>query len=233
MRFRWRVRLSLPGRSLSRWLVTAGGLVVLAVALAGAAGPYQQTREFRAVSACSHCFDTEQGSIAAKRTYTTTSTHTDSDGQLRTTTTTHHELTWQRADGSRHTRDVPASFYTKAEEGRPATFHLWRTEVVGVQVPDATTWFLPQAGSTLRWWLLLASLGVGVLLWGLLFGWWDGVFMLAFRTFCWLFLSFLPTSLTAQVLAYGWGTGLVVEIVFAAVFASIAGWMLAGSLQGW
>jgi hypothetical protein len=38
-----------------------------------------------------------------------------------------------------------------------------------------------RAGQTLGYWLYLAHFGLGVLLWGLIFGWWDGLFMLAFR----------------------------------------------------
>ncbi|MEU7474661.1 hypothetical protein AB0A63_01670 [Lentzea sp. NPDC042327] len=243
MKVRWRrrglPRVSLPGRSPVRWLVTACGLGVLVVALIGGAEPYRQTREFRAVAACEQggggCFETERGSIADRRTYTTTSTQTDANGHSTTTTTTHFEVTWQRADGSRRARDVPSDFYSKAREGDAAELRLWRGEVVGVQVTGAEAWFLPTSGSTLRWWLHLGFLGLGVLLWGLFLGWWDGLFMLAFRTFAWMFLSFVPVSATTHALAYGWpgGWGLVGELAMAGVFTAIAGGMLYTSLDGW
>ncbi|MFF4624667.1 hypothetical protein [Nonomuraea jabiensis] len=236
-------RVSWPKRSLGRWIVAALGLGVLVSALLGAAGPYRQTREFREVVACDRgagdCFDDEPGSIVGRRTYTTTSTrtYTDANGQTHTdtTTTTHYEVTWRRADGSRQARDVSYSFYTKAKEGQPATLRVWRGEVVGVEVTGDAQWFLPESGAALNGWLYLAFFGLGVLLWGLLFGWWDGLFMLAFRTFAWMFMSLLPVSMTTEVLAYGLdtGTGLVVEILFALFFTGIAGGMLLGSLDAW
>ncbi|GGM75436.1 hypothetical protein GCM10011609_09210 [Lentzea pudingi] len=243
MRFRWRRwtlrRMRLPGRALGRWLVVVCGLGVLVVALAGAAGPFERTREFREVSACEQgaggCFDAEKGSIVARRTYTTTSTHTDANGSTTTTTTVHHEVTWQRADGSRRARDVPSSFYAAAPEGQEAVLQLWRGEVVGVKVMGAAAWFLPESGSSLRWWSYLAHLGVGVLLWGLLFGWWDGFFMLAFRLFCWMFLSVVPVGFVTHGLAYGFatGSGLVFEILTGAFFALVAGAMLVSTLNDW
>ncbi|MEV4109376.1 hypothetical protein [Nonomuraea sp. NPDC049695] len=234
-------RVSLPKRSPGRWIVIALGLGVLVAALAGAAGPYRQTREFREVVACERgigdCFGSEAGSIAGRRTYTTTSTTTSNDGNgqthTTTTTTTHYEVTWRRADGSRQARDVSSGFYTKAKEGQPATLRLWRGEVVGVEVMGDAQWFLPKSGATLDVWLYLAFFGLGVLLWGLLFGWWDGFFMLGFRTFAWMFMSFLPVDTATNALAYGLDTGadLVWEIVFALFFAGIAAGMLFGSLD--
>jgi hypothetical protein len=232
-------RVSLPERSLGRWIVVAIGLGVLVAALAGAADPYRQTREFREVVACDRgvgeCFGSEAGSIVGQRTYTTTSTDTDGNGNTSTSTTTHYEVTWQRADGSRQARDVSSSFYSKAKEGQPATLRLWRGEVVGVEVMGDAQWFLPKSGAALNAWLYLAFFGLGVLLWGLLFGWWDGFFMLTFRTFTWMFMSFLPVDMTTGYLAYGLATGadLVIEIVFALFFTGIAGGMLFGSLDDW
>ncbi|WP_017571364.1 DUF2500 family protein [Nocardiopsis halotolerans] len=185
------------------------------------------------------CLDSEAGSIVGRRTYTTTSTttHTDANGHMHTstTTTTHYEVTWQRADGSRQTRDVSSVFYSEVEEGQPATLRLWHGEVVGVEVAGDAEWFLPKSGATLMAWLYLAFLGLGVLLWGLLFGWWDGFFMLAFRTFAWMFMGFLPVSITADALAYGLadGAGLAMEVLFALFFSGVAGWMLVGSLDEW
>jgi hypothetical protein len=223
--------------------VVALGLGLLVAALAGAADPYRQTREFHEVAACergaSECFGSEAGFIAGRRTYTTTSTttHTDGNGQTytSTTTTTHYEVTWQRADGSRQAGDVSSRFYSKAKEGQSATLRLWRKEVVGVEVMGDAQWFLPKSGAALEAWLYLAFFGLGVLLWGLLFGWWDGFFMLAFRTFTWMFMCFLPVDMTTDALAYGLATGadLVVEIVFALFFTGVAGGMLFASLNDW
>jgi hypothetical protein len=223
--------------------VVALGLGVLVAALAGATDPYRQTREFREVVACeraaSDCFGSEAGSVVDRRTYTTTSTTTYTDGNghtyTSTTTTTHYEVTWQRADGSREARNVSLRFYAKAKEGQPAALRIWHGEVVGVEVMGEAHWFLPKSGAVLNGWLYLAFFGLGVLLWGVLFGWWDGLFMLAFRTFAWMFIGFLPVGMTTDALAYGLATGadLVIEIAFALFFTGIAGGMLFGSLDDW
>lgn len=225
------------GRSAARWIVAAAGLVVLAVALVGAAGPFRQTQEFRAAVQCDRgrddCFGTEPGSVVARRTYTTTSTTTDADGFMHTTTTQHWEVTWRRADGVEQSRDVSPEFYAKAEEGEPAHLRIWHGEVVGLEVMGASHWFLPESGRTLGYWLVLAHFGLGVLLWGMIFGWWDGFFMLAYRLFCWMFLSFMPVGLITDALTYGLelGIGLVVRLVFAALFTAVGGAMLIGSLR--
>ncbi|WP_143173371.1 hypothetical protein [Nocardiopsis flavescens] len=233
----------MPRPTLGRSVVVLLGLGVLVAALLGAAGPYRQTREFREAVACERaagdCFEGEAGSIAGRRTYTTTSTttHTDANGHTytSTTTTTHHEVTWQRADGSRQARDVSSAFYSEAGEGEPATLLLWRGEVVGVEVAGGEEWFLPESGAMLAAWSYLAFLGLGVMLWGLVFGWWDGFFMLSFRVFAWMFLGVLPVGMAADALAYGPATGaeLVVEVLVALLFSGIAGWMLIGSLDPW
>jgi hypothetical protein len=227
-------RVSLPNRFLGRWIVVALGLSVLVAALVAAADPYRQTREFRAAVACEQgddCFGSEAGSIVGRRIYTTT--HSDSDGH--TSTTTHYEVTWQRADGSRQARDVSSSIYNKAREGDQATLRLWRDEVVGLEVMGGTQRFLPESGKTLGYWLYLAFFGLGVLLWGLLFGWWDGFFRLFYRTFCWMFMSFVPVQMATDALAYGLDTGadLVIPIVFSVFFLGVAGWMLIGTLDDW
>jgi uncharacterized membrane protein len=241
----WVVRLrrllygtSLCERSLRQSIIVALGLGVLVLALASAAGPYRQTREFRAAVACEKsggdCLAGERGSIAGRRTYTTTTSQTDADGHTSTTTTTHCEITWQRTDGARQTREVSSSFYSKVREGQPATLRLWHGEVVGVEVTDGSEWFLPESGATLGYWLLLAFFGLGVLLWGLLFGWWDGLFMLAFRTFAWMFIGIGPVDMTTHALAYGLqtGVGLGIDIAMSAWCIGIAGWILISSLNG-
>ncbi|WP_214403162.1 hypothetical protein [Pseudonocardia lacus] len=243
MRFRGfgrvRRRPVLPGTSWRRWVVVAVGLGVLVAALVGAVGPVRQTVEFRGAIDCDResagCLDSEPGSVVDRRTYTTTSTTTDANGSTNTTTTTHYEITWQAADGARQSRDVSSSFYAKAPEGEPVTLRLWEAEVVGVEVMGGVQWFLPESGTALRYWLYLAHLGLGILLWGLLFGWWDGLFMLGFRAFAWMFLCFLPVGMLTDALAYGLdgGIGLVVQLGFAAFFVGIAGFMLVGSLDRW
>lgn len=222
------------GRSMGRWVVVAVGLAVLGAAFTYAVNPYQVTREFRRVVDCegsADCFASEPGSISDRRTYTTT--HTDADGF--THTTTHYEVTWERANGACQSRDVSASFYHKAREGQPANLRVWHGDVVGVEVMGGSQWFLPESGRALGLWLHVAWLGLGVLLWGLFFGWWDGVFMLAFRTFSWMFMSVVPVSITTSALAYGWeiGVGLVVRIVLGLFFVGVGGALLLGSLKRW
>ncbi|WP_406289418.1 hypothetical protein [Embleya sp. NBC_00896] len=202
------------------------------VALVGAADPYRQTREFRATVKCERgddCFGSEAGSIAGRRTYTTTST--DSEGY--TTTTTHYEVTWQRADGSRQGREVSGNFYRKAQEGEPVTLRLWRDEVVGVEVMGTAEWFLPKSATMLVFWLYLAYFGLGVLLWGMLFGWWDGFFMLCFRTVSWMFTSAVPVQIATDALAYGLNTesAPIGAIVFGVFFTGIAAGMVFSTLR--
>ncbi|MEV1065178.1 hypothetical protein [Streptomyces sp. NPDC050263] len=219
--------------------MVALGVAVLVVALVGAADPYRQIREFRGAVACERdagdCLDSEAGSVVGRRTYTTTTTRTDANGVTYTDTTTHYEVTWQRADGSRQARDVSSGFHDKAEKGKPVTLRLWHGEVVGVEVTGGAQWFMPKSGGTLNIWLYGAHFGLGLLLWGLLLGWWDGFFALGFRMFAWMFMSLLPVAIATHALAYGLdtGIGLVVEVVLALVFAGAAGFLLIGSLDHW
>ena len=229
---------SLWERTFRQWMIVVLGVGVLVVALAAAAGPYRQTREVRAAVGCEagDCLASERGSIASRRTFTTTTTDTAANDHMSTTTTTttHYLVTWQRSDGSQQASEVSSSFYDKAREGQPATLRLWHEEVVGVEVADGTQWFLPESGSTLGRWLFLAFFGLGVLLWGLFFAWWDGLFMLAFRTFAWMFMCFVPVDTATNYLAYGWptGVGLGVDIAIGALCSGVAGWLLIGTLEG-
>jgi hypothetical protein len=215
------------------------GLGIVVTSLVAATGPFRQSREFRRTVACEQsvadCFGRESGSIVGRRTYTTTTTHTDASGHTYTTTENHWEVTWQRADGTRTARDVSSSFYRKAREGQPAELRTWRGDVVGVEVMGGDHWFLPKAGETLSHWLYLAWFGVGVLLWSLLLGWWDGWFMFAFRTFCWMFMCFVPVNMLTEGLAYGFDTGsaLVVDAVVLVLFTGVAAAMVLGSLDRW
>src|SRR5215212_4489051 len=116
-------RRSHSARSVGHWVVAALGLGVLVAALVAAVGPYRQTRDFRTVVGCGRdtadCYDREPGSIVGRRTYETTTA--DADGS----TTTHYEVTWQRANGTRQSRDVSSSFYRRAREGEPAMLLIW------------------------------------------------------------------------------------------------------------
>lgn len=226
---------SLPKRSPGRWIVVALGLGVLVAALVGAAGPYRQTREFCEVAVCGgHAddrLDKESGSIVGRRIIETTST--DADGHP--STTTHYEVTWQRADGSQQIRLVSSGFYSKAKEQQPVVLHLWHGDIVGAEVMGGEERFLPHSGETLGNWLYMAHFGLGVVLWGLLFGWWDGFFMLAVRTFIWMLVSFVPVHIATNALAYGVniGPGLALDVVGGLFFIGVAGWMLLGSLERW
>jgi len=213
--------------------VVAVALGMLVVALIGVRSPYHQTREFRAVVACDKarhdCLARERGSIAGRSTYETT----DTDANNNTTTTTHYQVTWRRADGtSRQTWEVSPGFYRRVSPGQPATLRVWRGQVVGVEVEGGAQWRLPSSGLRLGYWLVLAFLGIGVVLWGL-FGWWDGFFLLVFRSVAWLCIGVMPTYLTTHALAYGLDPGGISgwAIVTGVPFTGMAGWILLTTLD--
>ncbi|GAA4262845.1 hypothetical protein [Dactylosporangium darangshiense] len=233
MRFRGYRR---PGRhSAGRWIVAALGLGLLVAALVVANGPYRQTREFRRVAACqaggTECFAGEPGTIRGRDEYTTT----DSNSNGSTSTTTHYEVTWEESGGGRQTREVSWDLYRHAEDGAPATLRRWRGEVVALETGGTTEWFVPRAGQMLWLWLILAWFGLGVTLWGLLFGWWDGFFFLGYRTFCWMFVSLVPVAMTVDALAYGLHVGAIFvgELLFGIFATAIGGWMLVSTLKRW
>ncbi len=207
-------------------MVVAVGVGVLVTALVAAVGPYRQTREFRDAVAChrdtGHCLRGEPGLIVGRRSYVT---HSD-DGP-----TTHYELTWQRADGSRQTRKVTSRFYNKTWEGQSVTLRLWDGEVVAIEVTGGVQWFLPKSGGMFGAWLFVAFCGLGVALWGLLFGWWDGLFWLCFRLFWWMLLSITPLSLV-HFLAFGIedGSELIVKAVGLLIYTLGIGWALYDSI---
>jgi hypothetical protein len=64
---------------------------------------------------------------------------------------------------------------------------------------------------------------------GWLFGWWDGFFLLAFRTFCWMFMGVVPVRLATDALA-GLDPG-ILDIAIGGFFVAVAGGMLLGSLE--
>ena len=231
----WPTAWSVAGRG----ILVAVGLGVLGYALVGAAGPYRETRAFHALATCPQaadgCFADEPGLITGRRTWVTTSTSTDANGHTTTTRTTHYEVTWRRADGSQQTRQVAGGFYERVAENRPVTLKVWRGEVVGVTAPGAEAWFPPSVAAVLWLWLLLAHLGIGVALWGLFFGWWDGLFMLCFRSFAWAFAGLVLTAPTAYVLAFGLrvGTGGVWTVVAGVFAVVVAGALVVGSLEEW
>ncbi|WP_067831603.1 hypothetical protein [Actinomadura kijaniata] len=70
---------------------------------------------------------------------------------------------------------------------------------------------------------------------GRLSGWWDGFFLLAFRTFCWMFMSFVPVGLVEDVVAFGLevDVGLAVYAGVAVLFTAVPLWMLWITLDRW
>lgn len=231
--FRGLPRRHSPGRSLWRWITVVAGVAVVGVALSWAVEPYQQTQEFRQQVGCDRnapgCFGSEPGLIASRRTYTTSHYH---DGH-QSGETTHYEITWQRADGSQQSQDVSRGLYIKAAEGQPAILRTWRGEVVGVEVMGGAQWFQPQPSRSLAGWLHLAWFGLGVAVWGWALGWWDGLFMFAWRTGVWMFISLVPVSLTTEILAYGWPNDPIATIVVVLFFVGVPGYMLISWLKNW
>jgi hypothetical protein len=226
------------GGGVSRWIWVVIGLAMIWGALDAAAEPYRQTVEFRRVTACDGtvggCLEREPGSIVGTRTWTETTTSTNADGTSSTSTTTYYEATWRRLDGSEETRDVSSDFFAVAHGGEPATLRLHRGEVVGVEVAGGAEWFLPRAGKTLLFWLLVAFLGLGFVLWGLIFGEWDGCFMLAFRAFGWLTIGFVVVKAVTYSVAYETFPNLSAGDVLGGLFViGVAGAMLVCSLEFW
>ncbi|MEV5652651.1 hypothetical protein AB0L57_30755 [Nocardia sp. NPDC052254] len=178
-----------PAWRLVRRLALPIGLAVLAGAIAGAAGPYHQTRLYHEAVHCQrsggNCLDGETVSVTNKRTYVTTSASTDSQGGVSQTRTTHYSITWRAADGADRSRDVAEDLYDRAREGQPATVRSWHGAMVGIAVGDRTQWFAPDSGGTLLLWVLLGYFGLGLLLWGA-FGWWDGLARFCGRIFFWM-----------------------------------------------
>jgi hypothetical protein len=214
--------------------VVAGlGLVLLIAALVAAAGPYRQTRQFRTVAACQakgeNCFAGEQGFIRAKRSWTTSTTQTDAGGNPSTTTTEHYGVTWQRADGTRESREVSRAFYRRAEPDAAATFRLFRGEVVGVRVAGGSEWFLPAAGRALTWWLGLAWSGMGLVLAGL-FALWGGAIETAIRATAWLCAGAALIGTATSTLAFGPHFG-VWDIVIPVLVLAFSAGMLVLSLS--
>lgn len=225
-------------RLLGRCLLITIGLAVIVVALHGAAEPYRQFLAFREGLTCApgarDCAGNETGVITGRRTWTTSSTTFDADGHTRTTSHTHYGITWQRGDGSQESREVSQGLYSEAREGRSAKLWIWRGEVVGIAVNDAEEWFLPEPGRKLRLWLCLALLGLGILLWGLLFGRVKDAF---FRLVVWLSFGFALVNVSTDVLAFGLAAfqpalggvaGLVVVVVLGLVLSGLF-WFLAGT----
>jgi hypothetical protein len=215
-----------------RGILVVLGLGVMGFGIVRAVGPFHDVREFRAVVDCDRrtdCFGREPGTIVARRTYTTSTT--DSDGH--TTTTTHYEVTWERGDGRRDTRDVSRKFYGVAHEGTPVELRTWRDAVIGLDVGGREQWFLPSVGYAFGGWLFLAAMGFGVMVWGLFFGFWDGWFHLFFRLFSYMFFLMVVLGATVVVLAYGFASGWeLVRNVVGFLFAfGIASAMLLGSLD--
>ena len=220
--------------SLGRWVMVLLGVSVMVGALVAAVEPYRQTRQFREVVACEEnvggCFVREQGSIAGRRTYTTT--HTDSEGH--TSTTRHYEVTWQRADGSRESREVPSGFYAKVRAGQPATLRVWRQEVVAVEAAGAREWFLPTPAGLFVVWLFVAHFGLGLLVRGLLAARRRGPSLFFFYVLGWLVMGSGPILAGADVLALGLSAGLDLgELVAYALLTVVGGLFVRGSFEMW
>jgi hypothetical protein len=213
------------------------GLVILVTGLAFAASPFRDAHGFhRAIGCETTCFASEDGHILSKRTYTTTRTYTDGNGNgiTQTETTTHWELSWERPGGRRESRDVSATVYDHAEPNAPARLRTWHGAVIGIEVMGATQWFLPPSGESLGGWLSVTWFGLGVLLWGLVIGYWDGLFMLAFRTMGWMFIAIMPIQGLTRALTYGLPSGgdLAWSLVFGVFFTGIAVSIVLSSLDG-
>ena len=226
------------GGAVSRWIWVVVGLAVLWGALDAAAEPYRQTVGFRRITACDGtvggCIEREPGFIVGTRTWTETTTSTNADGTSSTSTTTRYKATWRRLDGSQETRDVSSDFFAVAREGQPAALRIHLGEVVGVEVAGGSEWFLPRAGAKLLAWLLVAFLGLGFVLWALLFGGWDGFFMLIWRSCVWLAIGYVVVTAVTYSVAYETHPNVSAGDVLGGVFViGIAGWMLVCSLDFW
>lgn len=229
---RLRLGCQLPHRrSFVRWILAAAGLGILVAALAAAEDPYHRLRQFGQVMACEQsvggCFAREQGLIVSRRTDTTTASDTGERITL-------YKITFQRADGSRQTHNVESDFYREARPGQPITLRIWEGEVVAAEVADELEEFPPTVGGEFQGWLILAHLGLGVMLWGLFFGWWDGFPLFSYRAFAWTFMSFYPSSVAVDALSHTLppGPGLLVVLAIGVFFVGIPCLMLLPMLGG-
>lgn len=135
------------GPVLRRGLIAVIGLVVVVIGLDSAREPFREVREFRAVVACAEssrdCFGHETGLIADRRTHTTPETTSVGSGHSWTSTKTHYEITPQRADGTRHTREVSPGFYDVVAHNQRVDLRLWRKDVVGIETPATRSGSFP------------------------------------------------------------------------------------------
>ena len=217
-------------RRVPSWVVVAIGLGLIAVALVGGNGPFSSAREFNRCERAD-CFGREAVTVVGRRTFVRITRNEDSETRTRI-----WEVTWQRADGGRTTRDVHRRVYDAAPAGTPATLRIWRGEVVGIAVGEVRQQFTPRVGWTLGGWIGLGWLGLGVILWGLFDRWWDGVFMLLFRSFVWLFAGFMPVALVMGVTLYGWDTetdtrGYLIVLAILVVITAVPAAMLWGTFR--
>lgn len=216
-------------RSWMRWIAAAAGLAALVVSLAATVEPYRQTVEFHEVMFCEErdggCFASEATTIAGRRMYTS--------GTSYKYKTNHYEVTWRRADGTRQTREVDAALYDEAQVGRQATLRLWHGEVVGLEIPGGGKWwFSPRAKDWLSALLHMAFIGLGVLLYSLLYGQWIGWRPLGYRLLCWAVIGYLPVRLATEALtgSVRSSRSLTIETAAALLIAVILGRALINSL---
>lgn len=189
---------------LGRSLLVALGLCAIVMAINGAAEPLRRVQEFHEALACEpgarECVADETGTITGRNTWSTTTTGTDANGHTYTTSKTRYGVFWRWADGSRDGREVSREVYNAAREGQPITLRVWHGELVGIAVEDKEEWFLPEPGRQLQLWLSLAFLGIGILLWAILFEWVDdfGTAVLACLAF-----SLVLGNIAAEFLTFG------------------------------
>jgi hypothetical protein len=224
------------GGAVSRLIWVVVGLALLWGALDSGAEPYRQTLEFRRITACDGtvggCLEREPGLIVGRRTWTETPTSTTADGTWSTSTIAHWAVTWRRLDGSEQTRDVGRVFFAVAREGQAATLRIYLGQVVGVEVTGGSEWFLPKAGEKLRSWLLVAFLGLGFVLWGQLFGWWDGFFMFTLRTLAWILIGSLVLNAVTYSVAYEMHPNVsAVNVLSVALLIAYLSWAIFCSLS--
>lgn len=180
-----------------RGLAVVIGLVLLTIGIVGAVEPFRQTREFRAVVACEErsgdCLNHETDLIVDRRMSTAWGgEHPD----------TRNQVVVQRPGGMQY-REILERFNTNATPNQSADLWFWRGELVGIEMPADAEWFLPESSKQLIWWLILAALGLGILLWGLFFGWWDGWGMAFWRIGSWALAWLALLEMATRLASYG------------------------------
>jgi hypothetical protein len=214
--------------------MTGAGLVLLIGAMALAAGPFQQTNEFRAVVACGDGDGcpagapglVEETGVVRDRQQKAQLPAVDANG-LPVPLPDLYELTWERPGGARETRKVSVYTHFYARVGDPVTIRRWRDHTVGVEIAGHSESFTPPLGNRLRVWSVVAWVGAVIAA--------VGVFADRRPGFLALFgggLALVAALLGPPLLAFGWdGTDHRVIAVFVAMTA-ILSWSGATLLKG-